>query len=346
VQGNGGIIPLGLGGATQGSGGATQGSGGATQGSGGATQGSGGATQGSGGATQGSGGATQGSGGATQGSGGATQGSGGATQGSGGATQGSGGATQGSGGATQGSGGATGTGGNNAVKAIFLHHSTGLVVWEGGVASWFTTYNSEHNKNYLITETYFPKESPYGWNNYPYDYWNIWVNHAGASRYLEEPTLEILTQEYNVIIWKHCFPGSDLEEDTGSPDITSSTKSVENYKLQYQALKQKMHQFPSTLFVVWTGAALRESETTAARATRARDFFQWVKSTWDEPGDNIFIWDFRGLETEGGLYLLPGNAAGDSHPSSAFGTQVAPLFGKRVVDVIEGRGDSGSITGQ
>ena len=70
--------------------------------------------------------------------------------------------------------------------------------------------------------------------------------------------------------------------------------------------------------------------------------------TWDEPGDNIYVWDFRQLETEGGLYLLNEYAAapGDSHPNSAFATRVAPYLGQRIVDVIEGRGDSGSLTGQ
>ncbi len=149
-----------------------------------------------------------------------------------------------------------------------------------------------------------------------------------------------------MIVWKHCFPVSDIEADTGSADVTSDRKSLENYKLQYAALKQKMLAYPSTLFVVWTGAALREDETSEAKGTRAREFSQWVTQTWDEPDDNIFIWDFRTLETGGGLYLLPDNAQADSHPSTTFAALVAPYLAKRIVDVIEGRGDSGSLTGQ
>jgi hypothetical protein len=220
------------------------------------------------------------------------------------------------------------------------------VIWGGGVSSWLSTYNGAHGTSYAISETYFPKDSPYGWNNYPYDYWNIWVNHQGSSPYMEEPTLEMLTPQYKLIIWKHCFPVSAIEADTGTPDITSDRKSLENYKAQYAALKQKMRQFPSNKFLVWTGAALRESETDATSAARARDFAQWVTQVWDEPGDNIFVWDFRALETSGGLYLLPANAQGDSHPNDTFATQVAPFFGKRIVDVLEGRGDTGSLTGQ
>ncbi len=234
----------------------------------------------------------------------------------------------------------------SGTRIIFLHHSTGGVIWNGGVSDWMTAYNSTSGTEYAITEQAFPKDSPYGWNNYPYDYWNIWVNHAGPSAYMEEPTLEMLTGQYDVVMWKHCFPVSGVLADTGAADITSSRKSLENYKLQYAALKEKMHAFPNTRFVVWTGAALRESETTPEEASRAQAFFDWVKNAWDEPGDNIFVWDFRQLETGGGLYLLPENASGDSHPNSTFAATVAPYLGQRLVDVIEGRGDEGSLTGQ
>jgi hypothetical protein len=231
---------------------------------------------------------------------------------------------------------------SSSAKVIYLHHSTGGVIWEGGVQDTIEKYNAEHGTDYSITPLEFPKASPYGWNNYPYDYWNIWVNHAGPSAYMEEPTLEMLTQTYDVIVWKHCFPVSNIVADTGSPDVTSSVKSLENYKLQYNALKEKMHEFPNKRFIVWTGAALVESQTNPAEAERAREFANWVKTTWDEPGDNIYVWDFRELETGGGLYLLPENAVSpsDSHPNSKFAASVAPLIGQRIIDVIEGRGDN------
>ena len=132
------------------------------------------------------------------------------------------------------------------------------------------------------------------------------------------------------------------------PDISSAVKSAENYRLQYQALKEKMHQFPETKFLVWTGAALVAEATNTESGQRAEAFFDWVVEDWDEPGDNIYVWDFWQLETEGGLYLLEESAAGpgDSHPSSAFAAEVAPLFAQRIVDVLEGSGDSGSLTGQ
>jgi hypothetical protein len=244
--------------------------------------------------------------------------------------------------------GPTGGSLSSKAKVIFLHHSTGANIWGGGVSGAIASYNKSAGKSYSITDQEFPKSSPYGWENYPYDYWNIWVNNGGSQEYLSEPTLEILTKTYDVIVFKHCFPVGDLEADTGSPDVSSSEKRIENYKLQYAALKQKMLSFPSKRFIVWTGAAKVKNDTNPSSAQRSKQFFDWVRSTWDTPGDNIFLWDFYQLETEGGLYLVGGYAedAWDSHPNSSFSQTVAPYFATRVVDVIEGRGDTGSKTGQ
>ena len=227
-----------------------------------------------------------------------------------------------------------------SAEIVFLHHSTGGVIWNGGVPAWFATYNAAHGTDYQIAEVSYPN-SPYPWDNYPYDYWNLWVNHAGPTAYEGQATLEMLTPLYDVIVFKHCFPVSNIGPDTGSPDVASAAKTQENYKLQYAALKTKLRSFPANRFIVWTGAAKLAATTTPEAATRAKQFFDWVRTVWDEPGDNIYVWDFFGLETDGGMYLLPEHAAsaGDDHPSGTFAAEVAPLFAQRVVDVIEGRGD-------
>lgn len=236
----------------------------------------------------------------------------------------------------------------DAVKIIFLHHSTGNNVWKGGVPQWFEKYNQDNGKNYQISERAFPSGKPYAWKNYPFDYWNIWVANAGSEPYMEEPTLEILTPGYDVIVFKHCYPVSAIMPDEGTADTASEEKTLGNYKLQYAALKAKLRQFSDNKFIVWTGAALVAGNTNEESAARAREFAEWVRDEWDEPGDNIFVWDFFDLETEGGNVLKDEYAAApdDSHPNEAFCKNVAPLFAKRIVDVIEGRGDSGSLTGK
>ena len=128
----------------------------------------------------------------------------------------------------------------SGARIILLHHSTGECVWNGGVAGGLAAHNAANKTAHQIVERAFPADSPYGWENYPYDYWNIWVRHAGSKPFKNEPTLEMLTAKYNVIVFKHCFPVSSIEADTGKADVASSEKRIENYKLQYAALKRKM----------------------------------------------------------------------------------------------------------
>jgi hypothetical protein len=235
-------------------------------------------------------------------------------------------------------------------KIVFLHHSTGGSIWigktnkylyrltqKGDVQNFINDFNKKNKTDYDITELIFPKETPYGWNNYPYDYYNIWVKNAGKNDYMEEPTLEILTKEYEVIVFKHCFPVSRILKDTGVPDINSSEKRIENYKLQYNALKHKMHEFPNNKFIIWTPAVCIKSQITEDEAKRTYQFYKWMIDEWDEKGDNIFIWDFYKYETEGDLYLAEKNAYGpnNSHPGRKFSARVAPLFCNYIVDVIK-----------
>ena len=235
-------------------------------------------------------------------------------------------------------------------KVVFLHHSTGSAIWlgktnkyvyklteKGDVQKYFASHNKKNKTNYTITERSFPKKAPYGWNNYPFDYYNIWVRNAGNDPYKEEPTLEILTKEYDVIIFKHCFPVSRISEDTGIPDIDSDEKRIENYKLQYYALKQKLHEFPDNKFIVWTPAVYPKNKLPEEDARRTYHFYRWMMDEWDEKNDNIFIWDFYKYETEGGLYLQDRNAVNpdNAHPNAEFSGRVAPLFAKFIIDVIE-----------
>lgn len=236
-------------------------------------------------------------------------------------------------------------------KIIFLHHSTGKCIWLGNtnkylykltgksaVRDYFKLYNKKNGTDLHIEERAFPAKSPYGWKNYPYDYYNIWVRNAGDRPFMQEPTLEILTREYDVIIFKHCYPVSKIAADTGTPDINSDIKTLENYKLQYLALKNKMHEFPNTKFIVWTPAVMIKSRLSEDEAKRTREFYKWMTGEWKEKGDNIYIWDFYKYETGGGLYLLDKYAEGEnnSHPGKMFAAHAAEHFCKFITDVING----------
>ena len=230
------------------------------------------------------------------------------------------------------------------LKILFLHHSTGEIVWDGEITEnmcmvprLLKVYNEQQGIKISIEERNFPQGNPYPWNNYPYDYYNIWVKNAGDKPYMKEPTLEILTKDYDVIIFKHCFPVSNILEDDQLPNINSEKKTLSNYKLQYMAIKEKLLEFPQTKFIIWTGAALVESQTNEAEAKRAEEFAIWVKNEWNSPEDNIEIFDFMEIETEGGLFLKPEYAysADNSHPNMELSVKAAKIFVNRIISVIE-----------
>jgi hypothetical protein len=212
----------------------------------------------------------------------------------------------------------------------------------------FKEYNEEHNTSYGIYKRPFPTEKPYGWYNFPHNYYEIWVEHAGDEPYRKQPTLEILTRDYDVIIFKHCFPVSNIEADEEVADINSYHKTIANYKLQYEAIKKKIHEFPDTKFLLWTGAAQTKANTVEENAVRAKEFFNWVREEWDEPDDNIFLWDFNTLETDGGLYLKDEYAVApnNSHPNSEFSSRVSKLLFNRIIDVLESDGTGTTLTGE
>jgi len=245
-------------------------------------------------------------------------------------------------------------------SVVFLHHSTGGRIWKGNVnkyvykvtkrsdvEKWIRHLEKKDENPIQISQMTFPKKEPYGWKNYPYDYYNIWVRHAGNESYKSEPTLEMLTKDYKIIIWKHCFPVSDVMADTIDPGIDSEIRTLSNYKLQYDALKEKMHQFPENMFLVWTPAPLVEGKTNEGAAKRIREFYKWIINQWDEKGDNIYLWDYYILATDGGLYLTPDNADGpeNSHPNTIFSGKISRYFANRIIHVAYGEADNYPITG-
>ncbi len=234
------------------------------------------------------------------------------------------------------------------VSVLFLHHSTGRIIWEAGVKECIENRKDSGTTHIFITEQAFPKSKPYGWDNYPYDYWNIWVNNAGNSPYKGEPTLEMITPHYDMVIWKHCFPVGLTKEDIGQPDVTSSEKRIENYKRQYDALKKKMHEFPETRFLIWTPTVLVKSKMSKAQAERLADFVDWIINTWNEKGDNIYLWDFYSLETGNEKYMKNEYAKteSDSHPNEFFAKMASGLLCNRIIDVLHNDGKNTTLTGR
>ncbi|HDS06243.1 MAG TPA: hypothetical protein ENO05_01330 [Bacteroides sp.] len=243
-------------------------------------------------------------------------------------------------------------------NVIFLHHSTGGMIYEGGnVADSVAAYNQREGTEYTIKDWNFPYK-PYEWANYPYDYWNIWINgycedYRGEKGYVNVMCLDDLSARYDVVIFKHCFPGADILEDTGNPDISSVRKSLENYKLQYRALRDAFASFPETQFVVWTLAPRhRLYPGTTEHAGRAGAFVDWVKSEWlQEEGkryENIHVFDYFSLSATLDPEADPPAVQHclkykyekehdhhDSHPNELACKEIGPEFYRFIRDLLE-----------
>ena len=236
-------------------------------------------------------------------------------------------------------------------STIFLHHSTGAGVYdEGNVEEWINNYNTTYSKNYQLIQRAYP-DSPYPWANYPYDYWNLWVNHKCNNDTLGIECIDNITKNYNVIIFKHCFPGADVNEDTGSPDVSSEIKSIENYKLQYKAILAELDKYPNNKFIVWTLVPehrLVSSDTMFSY--RAHEFVKWVKNEWLNDGKehkNVYIFDIWGYLAESNQNPVNGRInclkydyekshdGNDSHPNTAANQFIGPKFAEFIVKTIE-----------
>lgn len=237
-------------------------------------------------------------------------------------------------------------------KTIFLHHSTGGGVFYGGngLPQWFSDYNQSHDTEYEIEEFSYPN-SPYPWDNYPYDFWNLWVNPGQCNNNQSGiRCLDWFAERYDVIVFKHCFPGAGIVPDNGNPLVSSGRKSIENYKLQYRALRELMDSYPDNKFIVWTLAPLHRNATDPQSAARAREFVNWVKDVWltedSTAHPNIYVFDFYGLAAESTpapangqvnclKYEYEGDHNGsDSHPNAFANATIMPLFGQAIVDAI------------
>jgi hypothetical protein len=260
------------------------------------------------------------------------------------------------------------------MNIVFLHHSVGEFIWDGkppsilkraikkispkladnlfnrfaDLPNYFKVYNQDNSKNFSITEIDFPKLKPYGWNNNPFDYYNIWVVNEGDQQFLTEPTLEILTKDYEVIIFKHCYPINNIKPNLDSANINSWIPTLDNYKLQYNAIRDKLHMFSDKKFILFTGAAQVQSTLNEEEALRSKMFFDWVINNWDISDDNIYLWDLYSLQTEGGLYLKNEYAMSpnDSHPNKGFASKASKLLFNRIIDIIDNNGEKTELTGE
>ncbi len=220
---------------------------------------------------------------------------------------------------------------DRTIRIHFLHHSTGgnLIKGAGGIEKMFEAYNQINGTDYRFTHEWSAPNN----ENYPYDYHTDTFSHKRIREYAEN---------YHLVIWKHCYPGSDIQADLGTPDINSSRKSIENYKLQYRSLRIRFDMYPDTKFLGWTLPPLHRKATTLEKARRASDFTDWVRDEFmSEDGAHInqSFFDARLHLSENDEYLQydyeRDHNSWDSHPNDLANDTVNPHFFQSIIKFVE-----------
>jgi hypothetical protein len=160
-----------------------------------------------------------------------------------------------------------------------------------------------------------------------------------------EPPLAELAADYNVIIMKHCYPASDVLEDTGRADPSSPKQSQENYRAVYRLLRDKFDKYPDTLFIIWTLPPRHrlfqpQEGNKKENAARATAFSHWLQSDFLNEGrehPNIRIWDFRGIIMDPRTNFLKyeyefSHESPDSHPNRLANNEAGPRLAHFIMD--------------
>ncbi|MFH1088734.1 MAG: LamG-like jellyroll fold domain-containing protein [Patescibacteria group bacterium] len=245
-------------------------------------------------------------------------------------------------------------------KIVMLTHSTGLNLYEAIIDEDVLTerFNLLYGTDYVIERIEYPHiygrpSEEITTNNMPWHYFRRWIE--GEYGVYDE-TLNELATEYDVVMFKQCYPSSDIYMESVTEEYPNSDdRTVGNYKIIYNYLKGVLDSHPDTEFVAWTLPPRNKDfipllGDSVANASRASDFSYWLLNTWLEDGqnhDNIQVFDFRGYVVESSQtsawynflkqeYEISSYTT-DSHPNDLANNTVAPYFVDFVIqEVLEG----------
>ncbi len=229
----------------------------------------------------------------------------------------------------------------NRVKLVFIHHSCG--------ENWLADGNGGLGRE-LEKNNYFVSDSNYGWgpnsigDRTDITNWPEWFNgpqsrvytealyglsttHSPFSRQGQDPS-----GENNIVMFKSCFPNSELEGRPDDPPGHSGGLTVGNAKAIYTDLLRYFAARPDKLFIAVTAPPVLDSRL----GRNARAFNNWLVHDWLKgySGRNVAVFDFYNVLTgpnnhhrfvngkvqhrvAGGsntLYYSPGD---DAHPTHA-----------------------------
>ncbi len=246
------------------------------------------------------------------------------------------------------------------VRLVFIHHSTG--------GNWLA--DPAENElggdlgRALMDNNYYVSATNYGWgpdsigDATDIPNWLDWFRGERSAVYLEAlynedgqnsgdfgvwPRLnDDPGGENRIILFKSCFPNSELEGSPTDPPAPEGWLSVSNAKYVYNEILNYFATRPDKLFVVITAPPLSSS----ANAANARAFNDWLVNDWLRENDyalnNVAVFDFYNVLTGadhhhrvvngqiehtyvGGQNLLR-YPSGDDHPSQAGNSKATAEF--------------------
>ena len=227
------------------------------------------------------------------------------------------------------------------VKLVFVHHSCGenwLADGHGGLG------------RALGENNYFVSDTNYGWgpdsigDRTDILNWPEWFTGPESATYTRAlygcgntnspytRTVRDPGGENRIVIFKSCFPNSNLDGRPSDTAARGDGLTVGNAKAIYNELLKYFGTRPDKLFVVVTAPPVQDT----AHAANARAFNTWLVRDWlaGYKGDNVAVFDFYNVLTgpdshhrlrggriehliDNGKNTLHYPTDGDDHPSPA-----------------------------
>jgi len=193
------------------------------------------------------------------------------------------------------------------VKLIFIHHSTG----ENWLMDGYGNLGRRLGQN-----NYFVSDTNYGWgpnsigDRTDIPNWIEWFGSSDTPMYMSAlfnesgqnsdytRTLPNPGGENQIVMFKSCFPNSELDGGPNDPPGDYEGMTVGGAKYVYNHLLDYFVTHPDKLFVVITAPPVSNSEY----AANARAFNNWLVSDWLHENNytlnNVAVFDFYNILTD------------------------------------------------
>ncbi len=206
------------------------------------------------------------------------------------------------------------------LSMMWMHHSTGKDILEGGLLSalksnnikFYDMYYEEGKAadGYVVGDHTDPQDFPKAFNTPKYfDIIRKWELDGG--------------KQHDIVMFKSCFPSSNIKDEA----------MVKKYREYYESLLPTFKKNPDILFIGMSTPPLMKGKTTPENAKRARAWAKWVTTEYAQELKNVQIFDlFAAMAIQDGKpnanTLAPqfGQDKYDSHPTKEAAQAVTRLF--------------------